>query len=84
MTSVVNRMCIQTREVTDRVNMYRLIVSGDEVVLDSDYKLQGRSVYIQKDNEIISKFLKRKKLPIRLDEQKQLQIRKILSEINEQ
>lgn len=84
MTSVVNRMCIQTRQVIGRTNMYRLIVSGDEVVLDPDYKIQGRSVYIQKDSEIISKFLKRKRLPIRLDEEKQLQIRKILSEINEQ
>lgn len=84
MISVVNRMCIQTRQVTDRTNMYRLIVSGDEVVLDPDYMIQGRSVYVQKDKEVISKLLKRKRLPIRLDEEKQLQIRKILSEINEQ
>lgn len=79
MPKTIFRMCVQTREVIDRTNMVRLVVSTDEVVMDNENLIQGRSIYIQKNDEIIKKFLTRKKLPIRLDSDKQEQVRSILS-----
>lgn len=80
----VLRMCVQTRNILPRSEMLRLVVSLDEVVLDNDYQIQGRSIYIQNNEQTISSFLKRKKLPLRLELEKQEQVRKIIGEyINE-
>lgn len=82
--NVIYRMCVQTREVCDRQKMLRLVVSTDNVKLDNSGEIQGRSIYIQNDIQLITKFLKRKKLPIRLESNKQDQVRAILEEyINE-
>lgn len=85
MSNQVLRMCVQTRTILPREEMLRFVISTDEVVCDNEYKVQGRSIYIQNDEKIISSFLKRKKLPLRLEIEKQDQVRKILGElINEQ
>ncbi len=84
MNNSVERMCVQTRKILPRDEMIRIVVSIDEPKLDMQYDTQGRSIYIQNDIEIIEKFLSRKKLPLRLDFEKQDQVRKILGEyINE-
>lgn len=80
MKNPVCRMCVQTRKILPRDEMLRIVVSTAEVTFDSEYKIQGRSIYIQKDTQIIEKFLSRKKLPLRLDLEKQDQVRKILGE----
>ncbi len=85
MTKPVFRMCVQTRQIFPREQLIRLVISLDSVVLDNTYSVQGRSIYIQDNTEIISNFLKRKKLPLRLELDKQEQVRKLLGEyMNEQ
>ncbi len=85
MVKPVFRMCVHTRQIFQRDQLLRLVVSTTEVVLDNTYAVQGRSIYIQDNTEIISSFLKRKKLPLRLEVEKQEQVRKLLGEyINEQ
>ncbi len=85
MNKPVFRMCVQTRQIFPREQLLRLVISTTEVVLDNTYAVQGRSIYIQDNTEIISNFLKRKKLPLRLEVEKQDQVRKLLGEyINEQ
>ncbi len=85
MKKPVYRMCVQTRKICNRDELLRLVVSIENVTLDNEYDIQGRSIYIQNDTEIIRSFLKRKKLPLRLELEKQEQVRKILGEyINEQ
>lgn len=84
MTNEILRMCVQSRKKYPRTKLIRLVMSNDTMIIDNDYKIQGRSIYIQNDIEVISKFLKRKKLPLRIDNEKQLEVRKLLSEhINE-
>lgn len=80
MKNTVYRMCVQTRQKLPREEMLRIIVSTEIPIIDFEYQLQGRSIYIQKDMEIIKQFLKRKKLPLRLDFEKQDLVRKILGE----
>lgn len=80
MEKTVCRMCVQTRKKLPREEMIRIVVSTDNPIIDSEYKIQGRSIYIQNDMEIIKKFLSRKKLPLRLDLEKQEQVRKLLGE----
>lgn len=85
MTNQVLRMCVQTRAVLPRTEMLRIVVSLEQPVIDNKCQVQGRSIYIQNDEKIIRSFLKRKKLPLRLEIEKQDQVRKILGElINEQ
>lgn len=81
MSNQVLRMCVQTRTILPREEMLRFVISTNEVVSDNEYKVQGRSIYIQNDEKIISSFLKRKKLPLRLEIEKQDQVRKILGEL---
>lgn len=84
MNNSVARMCVQTRKILPRNEMIRIVVSIEQPILDTQYTTQGRSIYIQNDIEIIEKFLNRKKLPLRLDLEKQDQVRKLLGEyINE-
>ncbi len=84
MTKRIHRMCIQTREIKPRDEMLKIVVSKNYCEIDLDYKLQGRSIYINREKSVIEKFLKRKKLPLRLEIDKQNEVRKILSEyINE-
>lgn len=84
MNREVYRMCVQTRKVMPRDEMLRIVVSTPIAHLDNELATQGRSIYIQNDCEQISNFLKRKKLPLRLEHEKQEQVRKILGEyINE-
>lgn len=80
MKKIVYRMCVQTRKILPRDEMIRIVVSVDTPIIDSEYQIQGRSIYIQKDVEIIQQFLRRKKLPLRLDLEKQDLVRKILGE----
>ncbi len=85
MKKTVYRMCVQTRKICNREELLRLVVSIENVKLDNEYTTQGRSIYIQNDTELIRSFLKRKKLPLRLELEKQEQVRKILGEyIDEQ
>lgn len=84
MNNEILRMCVQTKEKHPRTKLIRLVMAGDTMIIDNDYKIQGRSIYIQNNIKIIGDFLKRKKLPLRIDNEKQLEIRKLLSEhINE-
>lgn len=84
MKSNVLRMCVQSRKVLPRSEMLRIVVSLENPIIDNSYQIQGRSIYIQNNNELINNFLKRKKLPLRLEADKQDQVRKILGEyINE-
>ncbi len=80
MNRTVFRMCVHTRKIFPRNELVRIVVSLDEVVLDNTYNTQGRSIYIQNNKEVIDSFLKRKKLPLRLEIEKQEQVRKILGE----
>ncbi|WOO88904.1 YlxR family protein [Mollicutes bacterium LVI A0078] len=80
MNKTVFRMCVHTRKIFPRNELVRIVVSLDEVVLDNTYNTQGRSIYIQNNKEVIDSFLKRKKLPLRLEIEKQEQVRKILGE----
>lgn len=84
MNQIVYRMCVQTRNVIPRDQMLRIVVSLDQVVIDNSCEIKGRSIYIQNNRELISNFLKRKKLPLKLELDKQEQVRKILGDyINE-
>lgn len=80
MNRTVFRMCVHTRKIFPRNELVRIVVSLDEVVLDNTYNTQGRSIYIQNNKDVIDSFLKRKKLPLRLEIEKQEQVRKILGE----
>ncbi|WOO87734.1 YlxR family protein [Mollicutes bacterium LVI A0039] len=84
MNQTVLRMCVQTRQVLPREELLRIVVSLEEAVLDNSYTIKGRSIYIQDNPELIRSFLKRKKLPVKLELDKQEQVRKLLGEyINE-
>ncbi len=80
MQNEIIRMCVQSRNKYPREQMLRLVVSGDNVVLDNSYQVQGRSIYILADDDIIQKFLSRKKLPLRVEVNKKTQIREILGD----
>ncbi len=77
-------MCVHTRKIFPREQLLRIVVTNNPIVIDNDLDYQGRSIYIQDDLEIIEKFISRKKLPLRLELDKQDQVRKVLGDyINE-
>ncbi len=58
------RMCVLSREKKDLNELLRITnIKGDWKINDEPYK--GRSFYLQKDEEVIKKFLKKKKFNIR-------------------
>ncbi len=84
MTKQVFRMCVHTRKIFPREQLLRIVVTNNPIVIDNNLDYQGRSIYIQDDLEIIEKFISRKKLPLRLELDKQDQVRKVLGDyINE-
>ncbi len=85
MKDPVYRMCVQSRIVLPKEEMLRIAIVSDNVKIDTDAKLQGRGIYIQNDLDVINCFLKKKKLPLKLDVTKQQEVRNILTDyINEQ
>lgn len=55
MKHIPQRMCIVCRKSKDKDQLYKLKLSGNTVSVDESDFSQGRSVYICKDAECISK-----------------------------
>ena len=58
----VYRMCIVTREKLLKSDLFRLVKSNKEVILDTTQKIQGRGVYIKRDLKVIELAHKRNTL----------------------
>ncbi len=58
------RMCVVSRQKIETKNLLRITnINGEWKINDVPYK--GRSFYLQKDKEVIKKFLNKKKTNIR-------------------
>lgn len=79
MKKTVYRMCVQTRDVVNRREMIRIVMSNDILQIDDSYKIQGRSIYIKRDRELITKFISRKNLPVKMSALYQQQLRELLA-----
>lgn len=50
----IKRCCVLTREITDRYNLFRVVVDKDgNISIDLSYNKEGRGAYILKDISVI-------------------------------
>lgn len=56
---VVERMNLLTRQKQDRFTLVRLCLVSHHFVLDSNYSLKGRGVYLPLDKESIQKIFRK-------------------------
>ena len=54
------RKCIGCGKSFDKDSLYRIISSGDELVLDEEQKLPGRGCYLCKNEKCLEIAIKRK------------------------
>ena len=59
------RRDIVSRKSFPKKQMFRLVRLNDVLILDEDYKLNGRGLYVLKDQATIDTLLKNKKLSSR-------------------
>lgn len=62
MHTTYERRCVACRKADLKQNMVRVCRIGEEYVIDNSYKLNGRSAYICKNNECITKVIDKKML----------------------
>ena len=58
----VYRMCVVSRELLLKKDLFRLVKTSSGVVFDEKQNIQGRGVYIKKDLKTIELAFKRKSL----------------------
>ncbi len=56
------RMCVVTRQLKPKQELFRLVKQKDKIVVESKQKMQGRGVFVSKDVEIIKSLKKSKAL----------------------
>ncbi len=56
------RTCIVSKTKNNKYDMIRLIVKNNVLIIDNEYKLEGRGYYLLKDKTIIDKVLNNKQL----------------------
>lgn len=54
MKKIPMRMCIVTRERLPKVELARIVVSNDEVIVDDTGKINGHGCYIKLDESVIA------------------------------
>lgn len=59
------RMCVVTKKRCNAEELIRITNIKDKWVINDNKKIQGRSFYIQKDKNLIDKFLNAKKRNVR-------------------
>ena len=58
----MTRRCIACRQTNLKQNLIRICRVGEEYVIDTTYKLNGRSAYICKNNACLNKVIDKKLL----------------------
>lgn len=56
------RTCIISKTKNNKYDMIRLIVKNNVLIIDKEYKLEGRGYYLSKDKSIIDKVLNNRQL----------------------
>ena len=54
MKKIPLRMCVVTRERLPKFEMFRVVISNNEVVFDETGKLNGKGAYLKKDKDVIN------------------------------
>ena len=62
MHTTFERRCIACRQTNLKQNLLRVCRVGEDYIIDSTYKLNGRSAYICKNNTCITKVIDKKML----------------------
>ena len=60
MKKIPLRMCVITREKTEKKDLIRIVKSDEDVIIDLTGKLNGKGCYLKKDIEVIKKAKKSK------------------------
>ena len=62
MKSIPQRMCVVTREKTDKNKLLRIVKDGDLVSVDETGKKNGKGAYITKDLDVLETAKKKRVL----------------------
>ena len=62
MHTIMTRRCIACRQNDLKQNLIRICRLNDEYVIDTTYKLNGRSAYVCKNNACLNKVIDKKLL----------------------
>ncbi len=60
--SVPVRMCIVTREMKPKNELIRLVKQEGKILVDQTQKMQGRGVWVSKDEKVVEKLRKTHRL----------------------
>lgn len=61
------RTCIGCRKKDNKHNLIRMILNNNQIILDPNQKLQGKGIYLCKNEECLDKILKNKSLKLNFD-----------------
>ena len=61
-SKIPERMCIVCREMKPKNELIRLVLIGDDIKIDTKQKMQGRGVWVDKNETCIHNLEKRKSL----------------------
>lgn len=56
------RMCVATRQLKPKQQLFRLVKQNGQIVVDLKQKMQGRGVFVSKDIDVLKTLKKSKSL----------------------
>ena len=57
---IPKRMCVACRQMLEKVSLYKVVLSGEELVIDKEGKMPGRGAYVCKDEKCILLAMKKR------------------------